>query len=311
MSIMGDKMSDAVDINLLVKDLKRESGRTGVWNFYNPKNLYLTDAQGKAYLELMGDHRYASKFHDKTELLIAQHSEKIAKLILDKNVLIIDLGPGYPSKTFPIVDALLKAGKEIEYWAVDVNEHFGNIAKDAIKEKGVLRSYAKKMLFEDTPEQIVKTGIVSPKLAIIGLTFMNFESQYILKIIKGIVSGKKDACLSAIECQDNADINLLTEGYKTSSAKKLVFSPLALLGIDESKVDYKVDFYKQRIETGFVLHQVPLKLKNVGVKENDIIVTAISYRYKEDDYKKLLSSCFSNNEFCKLGNTILAISTNL
>lgn len=302
-------MPHIVDVDILLRDLKKEPGRTGIWNFYNPKNLYLTDAQGKAYLEMMGDPRYASKFHDKTETLISEHAAEIASHFSDERVLIVDLGPGYPSKTLPIVDALIKDNKEIEYWAVDVNEYFGNIARDAIKEKGISRSYAKKMLFEDAPDYLEKNKVIFQKLVIIGLTFMNFEPQYILEILKDCVSNKGDVCISAIECLDNNnDIGSLTEGYRSAAATKLLFSPLALLGAEESNADYKVDFINNRIEMGFVLHRVPSRLRKLGVRENDYIITAISYRHKEDDYRKLLSSSFGKNEYFKLGNTILAVS---
>ena len=64
-------------MNNILKDFLPEPKRQGVWNFYNPKNLYITDEQIYAYLDLMGEKTYASKFHDKTEILISKNTDSI------------------------------------------------------------------------------------------------------------------------------------------------------------------------------------------------------------------------------------------
>lgn len=300
--------ADQIDKDLLLKDLVPEPNRKGVWNFYNPKNLYLTDLQGELYLKLMGDSRYSSKFHDTTEMLIGKNAERIADHLKSDSVFIIDLGPGYPSKTFPIVDALLKRKKEVTYWAVDVNEHFGNIARDAIAERGVKNSFAKKILFEDTAQAVKKGDLKCPKLVIIGLTFMNFKADAILKIISDCLDGKNDICLSAIECSDNVDINRLTDGYRTEEAKAFLFVLLSILGCKEEDVKYDVSFNDGRVEMAFVMKHAPQIIKGHGVRDGDRIIMAISYRHTVEFYKKILNSKFSENYFDMSGNTVLALS---
>ncbi|MFH1654898.1 MAG: L-histidine N(alpha)-methyltransferase [Pseudomonadota bacterium] len=292
----------------ILEDLVLDPERPGVWNFYNPKNLYLTDSQGKLYLELMGDDRYTSRFHDPAEILIKNNSERLVDYFKDDSILIVDLGPGYPSKTFSIIDTLLARGKSVQYWAIDVNDHFCKIARDAIARRGVEESYAKKMLFENTAEAIRKAGIDYPKLIIIGLTFMNFDSEYILKLLADCASHKSDVCLSAIECIGDIDVERLMEGYKTNNARKFVFAPLSILGLVDNQVEYAVSFRNQRIETAFTLKRVPPKLKAHGVKDGDKIIAAISYRYTAAQYESLLKTKFEENFIDRLNNTILAIS---
>lgn len=79
---MKTTLSEVSD--LLLQDFKPEIGQRGVWNFYNPKNLYLTDPQGKAYLQLMGDKHYSSQFHDKTEMGFVL--KKVPHLLQQKGV---------------------------------------------------------------------------------------------------------------------------------------------------------------------------------------------------------------------------------
>jgi len=300
--------SNKINAELLLQDIREDPERSGVWNFYNPKNLYLTDSQSKIYLELMGDIRYSSRFHDKTETLIKTNSKKIIDHFNEDSLLIIDLGPGYPSKTFPIIDDLKKQKKEIEYWGVDINQHFANIAKRTMLKRGISHSFSKIISFEVTADALKKSGTNCQKLIIIGLTFMNFEPGYILNILKSCASGEKDVCLTAVECADNAKPLILMKPYKTKEVERFLFIPLSFLGVKESEVSYNVEFHAQRIEMFFIFNKVPPLLKEKGIKEGDKIITAISYRYTTKQYQDLLRSRFTKNEFFKLENTVLGIS---
>lgn len=295
--------------NELLDDIKKDTDRAGVWSLCNPKNLYLTEMQGKAYLELMRLKQYSSKFHDKIEILIKDNIDTLLKQFPGKSLLIIDLGPGFPSKTFPITDAMLKCGKQIEYWAVDVNEYFGNLARDSMLKRGVDCSFAKKMLFEDIPAHLKEVHSSQPRLVIIGPTFMNFDPPHILGILKKCVSRSADACVSAIECADDIDTSVLTEGYKTDVCRKFTFLPLSLLGVKEEDAAYQVDFCDNKIEMSFILRNIPEKLKQKGVQNGDKIIVAISYRHTEKQYKNLLSHCFGKNSFFKMDSTIVAFSS--
>lgn len=295
-------------MNYCLDDIQKEPGRHGVWNYYNPKNLYLTDEQSKAYLDLMGVETYASKFHDKTTQLIEENVELLIRPFQGLSPLLIDLGPGYPSKTFPIVDAFRKKNSPITYWAVDVSLYFATMAQKAILERGVLNAHAKQMLFEDLADYLRRQKVKDPKLLIIGLTFMNFEPSVIINILKASMSSPRDHCISAIEYSSGEDHQQFMTGYLTENAKKFLFLSLKSLGLQEGDVSYGVDFMNSRVEMYFTILHVPESLKAKGLKTNDRLIAAISYRHSEEKYKTLLSEAFGRNTYFKNGNTMLAVS---
>ena len=288
----------------IIKELQQEKKRKGYWNLYNPKNLYITDAQGQAYLDIMDNETYSSSFHDKTHILIEENISAITKNFSKKNIHIVDLGPGYPSKTFPIIDALKE--KEIEYWAVDGNNYFANISSDAIKKRGVKNCHPKQMLFEDTAKTLNKE---IPKLLILGLTIMNFEPNYILPILKECLTSKNDVSLTSIQFIDEkTNIEEILQGYKSKEAEKFNFLLLELLGFTKEDVKYTPQFANNRVEMCFEIKNVPQPLKETGIKVGDTIITAISYRHTLESFKKILSTYFTHNEIFVKDNTLIAVS---
>lgn len=148
-----------------------------------PSNLYLADAQVNAYLKLMGNAAYSAVFHNPTRDLIAKNVSRIVKG-LRTPIHIIDLGPGYPDKTFPLLEKL--DTRNCVYIPVDIGKRFLKVAVDAIK-KYHIKSLPQHVLFEDMPKFLTakyfKNASVR-RLVVLGLTFMNYRPTVIVGLLR-------------------------------------------------------------------------------------------------------------------------------
>ena len=93
---------------LLLSKLWKRAGRRPLYGSAAHSIFYLLDRQAEVYLDLMRCSSYGRVFHATIRKLIDQRSGSIISGLrapLD----LIDLGPGYPGKTFPILQHMRSA----------------------------------------------------------------------------------------------------------------------------------------------------------------------------------------------------------
>lgn len=251
---------------------------------------------------------YSSGFHSETISLINSHVTSLARAESAELVL-IDLGPGFPDKALPIAKHCVLLGKKLEYWPVDVSSLFLEVAAKEVSPyaKGVTPINAR---FEDLPTVLQRYSMGSSRLAMLGLTFMNFKPHYILRILKSI-AGPTGRALVATELIDSeASIAQVLERYCLNEARAVAFGPLKQLGISEDDCSYQVTFQNGRVEMSFAVNGlIPHGLESQGFCRGDRVLTAISYRYRSEQFADLMAAHFSSVEIFKseTGKTAIAV----
>jgi len=72
---------------------------------------------------------------------------------------------------------------------------------------------------------------------------------------------------------------------------------LKYLGLQESELTYKPIFVNGRVELHYRLEREPSAvLQTFGVKSGDTIVTAVSYRYTQEQLNQLLGQYFISHQ---------------
>ncbi len=216
-----------------------------------------------------------------------------------------EFGPGYPDKALPIAKYCKEKLVNLDYVPVDINKVFLEIASQEIS----------KFTNSITPIQApfaecsnkIPDGFKKDTLVMIGLTFMNFPSGIIIPLMKKI-GGKKARALIASEIiKPKSNITSILQRYELPEARGVAFGPLKALGVSPTDVDYKVHFNNSRVEMCFTLRrslELPKKLA-----AGSQIVTAVSYRYTEDELRRSIEPYFANCDFhwANDRNTVVAI----
>ncbi len=253
--------------------------------------LYLTDPQADTYLSLMGDDTYSSPFHAPARDLIENNTSDIVA-DLPPPILLLDLGPGYPDKSLPIISYLADSHISCRYCPVDISSRFLQVAVDAMKPFAVPVS-SFHCLFEELPERLSTNPIVASehtRLVLLGLTFMNFEPHSILGLIRRLLR-PHDAFLVAASLRQGETDDLLSP-YRTETARRFNFFPLSLVGLEPEHMDYFVRFSGGRIEMGFTIGQ-ETRLEEMVLERDTEFLTAVSYRYTRDELLRVMQQYFS------------------
>ena len=285
--------------------LKNDS--PGRWLLTDPHLLYLDDQQSEAYLNAMKDQDYSSKFHDSTVQIINAYKEKVLADAGDE-ITLIDLGPGYPDKTLPLVQYCNENGIRVRYIPVDISKQFLDVSVKAMQEI-VDDIQPIHSTFEELPGCIQ----IDPDhscFCMLGLTFMNFESIKILPLLKEIAGNKARVMLASELITDSNPIESILSGYEGLEVQRVAQGPLMNLDMDPRILKYRLDFSDSRVEMGFeLLDEVSGDLKEKGLQKGSHVVTAISYRYTMTELEKLLPRYFSATQhfFSRDQNTVLAV----
>lgn len=269
----------------------------------SPHVLYLSDAQADNYLEAMDNEDY-SGFHSETTKLIEKHAGEIVGH--PKGLYLVDLGPGFPDKAIPLGEYCRRAGVALSYCAVDVSEKFLRIATQEMK-KYASQVKAVNSLFENAAPLIPEA--TGDKLVMLGLTFMNFESAAIVKVLRQLAGCDGSILVAAQFVDGPAAIDPIIKQYETTEARAVAFGPLCILGIKEGDVVYHVEFAHKRIEMSFEFKTQPPKvLRDRGLSIGGRILTAISHRWTTAELEEILRSQLPEGRLrlWTLGSTALA-----
>jgi uncharacterized SAM-dependent methyltransferase len=254
----------------------------------NPFNLYLIDRQAEVYLGLMQSPSYGEGFHATIRKLIEQNSAPIVSSLaapLD----VVDLGPGYPDKTFPLLDRMRAEHLAGCYVPVDINRRFLRLAADACRPFG-FPIEPRHLLFEELPKSLSRTSASSGRLLLMGVTFMNYAPGRACHLLSKLIQ-RGDAAVIAVELLRDGAIESMMGPYRSDQAEAFNFLPLEIVGIPRGSVEYFVRFERCRIEMGFAVQRW-VDTGRVHLRPGQQIVTSFSYRYHIQDLRALLEHHF-------------------
>jgi uncharacterized SAM-dependent methyltransferase len=291
--------------------LKPDPKRAGYFLLNEPHLLYLSDEQADIYLEAMESKDYSSSFHGPTVDIIKSNLPTIFSNI-GAGISLIDLGPGYPDKSLPMVQYLKDQQVPCKYVPVDISQPFLDIAAHHIR-PFVEQVYPVHALFETCASQVPAEVYQYATYCMIGLTFMNFPPETLVPLLKDIAGdhGRVVVASELLTAQKTTEVVLTS--YRTKEAQAVGFGPLKHLGFQECGVTYQPIFANGRVELHYRLQQGPSEaLQTLGVKPGDTLVTAVSYRYSEEQLNQLLGQYFKSYRVFTSndGGTAVAVGQN-
>ncbi|MEW6366505.1 MAG: L-histidine N(alpha)-methyltransferase [Acidobacteriota bacterium] len=276
-----------------IRFLKPDCTRPGHFLLTEPHLLYLSDDQADAYLDAMKSEAYSSSFHGPTVQIIKSNLAAIFSDI-GAGVSLIDLGPGYPDKSLPMVRFLKDKAVPCRYVPIDISQPFLDLAVSHI-EPFVERAYPVHEPFETCAGQIPAEIYQHTTYCMIGLTFMNFPPESLLPLLKRIAGDRGRVIIASelLTAQKTSEAVLMS--YRTKEAQAVGFGPLRHLGIRENDVTYRPIFANGRVELHYRLEREPDRaLQAAGLTSGHTIVTAVSYRYTHEQLEQLLGQYFDS-----------------
>ena len=253
-----------------------------------PYNLYLQDRQADLYLKMMHYAPYKNSCHEAIRELIAEHRTELLGTDT-KSIEIIDLGPGYPDKTFPLLDAVRARGIQCRYIPVDISRRFLSIASDACQGFGV-SVHAMHCLFEELPAVLAPQPAGTHRLFIMGVTFMNYTAEEAVRLLSSL-SGRNTSFLVATVLLPDGPVEPVLAPYRAADARMFNLLPLDIAGFPESCLDYFVRFRHGRVEMGFSVMS-DVRIQGVAVQRGEEILTSVSHRYRLEDFQSVLRQGF-------------------
>jgi uncharacterized SAM-dependent methyltransferase len=260
----------------------------GMVAFHEPYHLYLIDSQADTYLSLMQEPVYSCSFHAAIRRLIATHRRRLLEG-LGSRFEIVDLGPGYPDKTFPLLQQAVNQGGCCRYVPVDISPKFLRIAAEACARFG-FPACPRRCLFEDLASTLDRRGPECSRLFILGVTFMNYSPEEAVNLLAGMLRGR-DAAVIATELLGARALDEVLTPYRTGKARAFNLMPLQLCGLDGSAMRYFVRFREGRIEMGFQT-EAGVRVRDLEVPAGTGIITSVSYRYPPSQLLSLLKRAF-------------------
>jgi len=281
----------------LVDSLRNEINKKGsvVAKLSMPHFLYQTTAQAKAYEE--ATHRstaYLKTLDKPISKLIEDNIEGLCE-DLSKEIHFIDLGPGYPSKSLQIIDEIIKQGNLVTYFPVDVSLFFLKRATAAIASRGIHYNSLQERFENLAPvldrDLFLKEGM---RYVFLGLTFNNFEPDYISKILSELTN-PGDRCVICCQSPNGVDEYDLTLPYRTNSVDKFCFLPLDAVGLKRTDFDFLVVFEDNAIRVRYRATR-ELRVDDIVIPQGFLLETSASYRYELAHVKKSVELYFSVKE---------------
>ncbi len=293
------KISDLIFKEISKRGYKLE-GKTRVWNVADSKLWYLSPKQAKGFLDLSKTEGYKKTIIDTEVSLIKEHMKDFISSLPGRSCNIIDLGCGDGEKASLFIEELAKH-MGVRYCPVDISSYMVSRAAETIrkmKDGEVLEFRWNIYDFENldniTPLLRGFGGRFEHHfMMLLGNTLGNFDREDILHGIK--TSMNKGDVLIIGNGLTNGHDDWIGE-YKDSIINKWLIQIPLQLGLLRDDVTYDVRFINSRIEEVYILKKDKI-IKHLGrtleFRKGDMIITAISYKYSESEFRRILQKFFS------------------
>jgi len=291
------EINDLIFKELLKRSYKLE-GNTRVWDIADSKLWYLTPKQAQGFLDLSKTEGYKKTIIEKEVSLIKKYMKDFIQALPHISSNIIDLGCGDGQKAALFIKELAKNMK-IRYCPIDISSYMVAKAAETIRKMKVGEVLEFKWNISDFENLNNVTPLFRDSnfkthfMMLLGNTLGNFDREDILHGIK--VSMDRDDILLIGNGLTNG-YGDWTQEYKDSVINNWLIQIPQQLGLSKKDIEYDVRFVNSRIEELYKLRN-DKTIKHLGrtlnFKKGDFIITAISYKYTELEFKKMLDKFFS------------------
>lgn len=292
------RVNDLIFKELLKRGYKLE-GKIRVWDVADSKLWYLTPKQAQGFLDLSKTDGYKNVIINNEISLIVKHMEDFVYALRNRSCNIIDLGCGDGQKASLFIEKLA-ARINIRYCPVDISSYMVSRAAKTIRKKKVGEVLEFKWNISDFENLDNITPLFRDSnfdthfMMLLGNTLGNFSREDILHGIKksmnkndillignGLINGHKD----------------WTEEYKDNLINKWLIQIPQQLGLSKNDIVYDVRFVNSRVEELYILKNdktVKHLGRSLNFRKGDMIIAAISYKYTESEFKKIIKKFFSD-----------------
>ena len=275
-------------------------GKTRVWNIADSKLWYLTPEQAQAFLDLEKSKSYQKDVIQKEIDLIRDHIDDMLNKFNKKPVNIIDLGCGDGKKAVIFIQ-YLKGKVKLRYCPIDISDYMIDKALEKIKKINageVVEFQWNVSDFENLENisQLLRRGVFKNNLILLlGNTLGNFEINELLYEIR---SSMKDGDFLLIgNGLDNRHSEEMLRAYDNPFLDKLLIRVLTQIGFEPEEVRYGARFSNSRVEMFYTIvkdTKISFLDKTLYFMAGDQIIVALSYRYDEHEFKRLMKLYFDD-----------------
>lgn len=273
----------------------------GVFDYSDSLLLYIPGS----YEEYEKAQHEGNPYHDVVTVPERNYLQQIMKGVvarLPQNFEYIDLGPGSEHKEQYVFDQILEQGKKCVYRPVDISEKFLNEAVDYAEHQGILAEPVRAS-FEELPSILKKSD--KPRFVSLGLTYINYNPQEILKLLADI-AGSNGYIFIGAQIRERVDVKRLVEIY-AKDALPVANAKLKLLGLD-AEVDVEDLHTNDDIQVWCTLKKVTPRLAEMGLKVGDKVLLFQSLRLSIDKLKHDLNEAgFSNYTMFDIGESFVDV----
>lgn len=264
------------------------------YSLKSPALLY-SKTGGDAYLKNMQNQDYSAPFHSPTIALYERASEFVADL---QQIAFVDLGPGYPDKAIPFVKHLRDRNASIHYIPVDINESFLHLASNAMAPL-VDRVNPICTTFEALPNTRLPINSGYTPIFNLGLTVMNFDTGFILSLLRTIAHQCSGCIIVAYEVSNFKAPNELKKPYLTESGEAFIRELLLPLFSDQQAFRYVIHFTDGCIDMGFLVDRAVTSHDGYSIPTGTSISVAKSYRHTIGTWEMLLNKYFDRIQYLR------------
>lgn len=253
----------------------------GKWDFSDSLLLYMPSGE-EVYINVQNTDTPYYKLVTAPEHEYLKDIASQVVVELPDDFVFIDLGPGTEHKEQFFFDACKNQNKIFRYVPVDISDYYLRLAKD-YAEKQSIPTQPIKSAFEELPS--VLTDISGPRFVSLGLTFSNYNSQEVIRLMTAI-AGSGGYIFLNTQIKERIDMSLIREVYQ-NIVGDLCKDKLELLGlvvgvhVSELRVD-------ENNRTWCTILQLNDELKALGVVIGDEILVLQSLRYYKSDLEREL-----------------------
>lgn len=290
--------------DLIFKELIKRGysleGKTRVWNIADSKLWYLTPEQAQSFLDLEKSKEYQRDIIQKEVDLIDENIGEFLSKLSNKPINIIDLGCGDGKKAVLFIKHL-KGKVKLRYCPVDISDYMIDKALERIKKMNageVVEFQWNVSDFENLENisQLLRRGVFKNNLILLlGNTLGNFEINELLYEIRSSMN-QGDLLLigNGLDSRNAAD---MLKAYDNNFLDNLLSKVLTQIGFKSNEIQYGVRFRNSRIEMFYSVTKdtkISFLDKNIYFMKGDQIIVAISYKYDEHEFKRMMKLYFDD-----------------
>ena len=263
-----------------------------IFSMAAPFNLYLHDTQADLYIDTIRDPVFRRAIYDPLLHTIQTNASSLVPppgLDVD----FIDLGPGFPDKSLPLVELVATTARSIRYIPVDISRRFLDITASFFRDRH-LAVHPLHLLFEELPSRLQDAAEYPPnrfRLFNLGLTFDNYPPSEILYLLGALLNSDSQAIIASALI--GPDPETVLAPYKSAKARQFNFLVLEYAGLREEDFSYEVFLVDSAIHMGFRAKANVDIGQGTCIRAGDAIITSISFRYALQELKNLLTPAFA------------------